>query len=173
MNLNNFFEKDTFPSNASRGILAGFIGGLAGSALKSSVERFLQVRKIDEKSAQVKVMDQLSLKLTGTPIKLENEGLAEQLVNIPLGATVGAVYGYGKRDSTDVNILDGVILGGTTWASTHETSLPIMGLDRSPEKVPLKTQAHELIAHVVFGVTTEIVRGFVNEKLRQRQEEEQ
>ncbi|MFD2517175.1 DUF1440 domain-containing protein [Salinimicrobium flavum] len=170
MNLNTFFEKDNFPSNASRGILAGFIGGLAGSALKSTVERFLQVRKIDEKSAQIKMVDQLSMKLTGTPIKIENEGIAEQLVNIPLGATVGAAYGYGKRDSDEINILDGFILGGTTWASTHETSLPLMGLEKSPEKIPLKTQAHELLAHVIFGVTTEIVRGFVNDKLRQQQE---
>lgn len=172
MSLNNLFNRDSFPTNASRGILAGFIGGLAGSALKSTVERFLQVRKIDEKSAQIKVMDQLAVKFTGTPIKLENEGIAEQLVNIPLGATVGAVYGYGKKDDTEVNILDGAILGGTTWATTHETSLPLMGLDRSPEKVPLKTQMHELLAHVIFGVTTEVVRGFVNEKLKQREEEQ-
>lgn len=171
MNLNNFFDKDSYPSNATRGILAGFIGGLAGSAIKSTVERFLQVRKIDEKSAQIKVMDQLAVKFTGTPIKLQNEGIVEQLVNIPLGATVGAVYGYGKRDKEVTNILDGVILGGTTWASTHETSLPLMGLDRSPEKIPLKTQLNELAAHVIFGVTTEVVRGFVDEKLRQRQEE--
>ncbi|MFD0977439.1 DUF1440 domain-containing protein [Salinimicrobium gaetbulicola] len=171
MNLNNFFEKDSYPSNASRGILAGFIGGLAGSAIKSTVERFLQVRKIDEKSAQIKVMDQLAVKFTGTPIKIENEAIVEQMVNIPLGATVGAVYGYGKRDRQETNILDGVILGGTTWASTHETSLPLMGLDRSPEKIPLKTQLHELAAHVIFGVTTEVVRGFVDEKLRKREEE--
>lgn len=170
MNLNNFFDSDSFPSNASRGILAGFIGGLAGSALKATVERFLQVRKIDEKSAQIKVMDQLSTKLTGAPIKLENEGIVEQLVNIPLGATVGAVYGYGKRDDTEVNILDGAILGGTTWATTHETRLPLLGLDKGPNKIPLKTQAHELIAHLIFGITTEAIRGLVNEKLKQRQE---
>lgn len=169
MNLNTLFKQESFPSNASRGIIAGLIGGLAGSALKSAAERFLQVRKIDEKSAQIKVMDQLAVKITGTPVKLENEGIVEQLVNIPLGGTVGAIYGYGKRNETDIKILDGAILGGTTWASTHETSLPLLGLDRSPDKVPLKTQAHELIAHVIFGVTTEIVRGYVNEKLTQHE----
>lgn len=169
MNLKNLFDQDSFPSNASRGILAGLIGGLAGSALKSTVERFLQVRKIDEKSAQIKVMDQLAVKFTGTPVKLENEAIAEQLVNIPLGGTIGAIYGYGKRNDAETKPLDGVILGGTTWASTHETSLPLLGLDRSPDKIPLKTQAHELLAHVLFGVTTEIVRGYVNEKLKQRE----
>ncbi|NJY61249.1 DUF1440 domain-containing protein [Salinimicrobium sp. CDJ15-81-2] len=171
MSFQSFFEKDSFPSNTSRGIISGFIGGLAGSAVKSVVERFLEVRKIDNRSAQIKVMDQFSTKLTGSPIKLENEAIVEQLVNIPLGATVGAIYGYGKRDKDEVNLVDGGILGATTWASTHETSLPLLGLDKSPAKVPIKTQVHELVAHVIFGVTTEIVRGYVNDKLRKRDEE--
>ena len=173
MSLQSFFEKDSFPSNTSRGVLAGFIGGLAGSALKSTVERFLQVRKIDQRSAQIKVMDQLSLKLIGSPIKLENEGIVEQLVNIPLGGTVGAVYGYGKKDKDRINMMDGAILGATTWATTHETSLPLMGLEKSPNKIPIKTQVHELFAHVIFGITTEVVRGYVTEKLTQREREKQ
>ncbi len=171
MSLQSFFEKDSFPSNTSRGIISGFIGGLAGSAVKSMVERFLEVRKIDNRSAQIKVMDQFSTKLTGSPIQLQNEAIVEQLVNIPLGATVGAIYGYGKRDKDEVNIVDGGILGATTWASTHETSLPLMGLDKSPIKVPVKTQVHELVAHVIFGITTEVVRGYVNDKLRRKEEE--
>lgn len=171
MSLQSFFEKDSFPSNTSRGILAGFVAGLVGTAVKAGIERFLEVRKIDQRSAQIKVMDKFSTKLIGSPIKLENEGIVEQLVNLPLGATVGAIYGYGKRDKDQMNMLDGAILGATTWASTHETSLPLMGLDESPEKVPFKTQAHELIAHVVFGVTTEIVRSYINDSLRKHQEE--
>jgi putative membrane protein len=170
MSLQSFFEKDSFPSNTSRGILAGFIGGLAGTVVKAGIERFLEVRKIDQRSAQIKVMDKFSTKLLGTPIKLENEGIVEQLVNVPLGATVGAIYGYGKRDKEEINLIEGVILGATTWASTHETSLPIMGLEKSPNEIPVKTQVHELVAHVIFGVTTEIVRGYVNDSLRKREE---
>jgi putative membrane protein len=166
MSLQSFFEKDSFPSNTARGLISGFIGGLAGSAMKSVVEQFVHVRKIDQQSAQIKIMDNFSKKLLGSPIKLENEAIVEQLVNVPLGGTVGAIYGYGKRDKEDVNMLDGAMLGATTWASTHETSLPLMGLEKSPEKVPLKIQASELFAHVVFGLTTEVVRGYVNKRLK-------
>lgn len=166
MSLQSFFEKDSFPSNTSRGIISGFIGGLAGSAMKSVVEQFLHVRKIDQRSAQIKIMDSFSKKLVGSPIKLENEAIVEQLVNVPLGGTVGGIYGYGKRDKEDVNMFDGAMLGVTTWATTHETSLPLLGLEKSPEKIPLKTQASELLAHVVFGLTTEVVRGYVNSRLR-------
>ena len=173
MSISSFFQKSSFPSSASRGIVAGFVGGLVGSALKSGVERFLQVRKIDQRSAQIKMMDKLAKTVTGTPIKIENEAIVEQLVNVPLGATVGAAYGYGKRENDKISILDGVILGGTTWASTHETSLPLLGLEKSPNKIPIKTQVHELFAHVIFGVTTEIVRGYINERLTRHEEENQ
>lgn len=116
-------------------------------------------------------MDKFSTKLLGSPIKLENEGIVEQLVNLPLGATVGAIYGYGKRDKDEMNLLDGAILGATTWASTHETSLPLMGLEKHPKKVPFKTQANELVSHVIFGVTTELVRSYINDSLRKHDEE--
>lgn len=171
MSLQSFFEKDSFPSSTSRGILAGFVAGLVGTAVKAGVERFLEVRKIDQRSAQIKVMDKFSTKLLGSPVKMENEAIIEQLVNLPLGATVGAIYGYGKRDNDEMNMIDGAILGATTWASTHETSLPLMGLEKSPVKVPFRTQAHELIAHVIFGVTTEVVRAYVNDSLRNREED--
>lgn len=172
MSLDRFFESNSFTANATRGIISGFLGGLAGSAVKAGVERFLDVRKIDQRSAQIKIVDEFSQKLTGTPIKIENEGIAEQLVNIPLGATVGAAYGYGKKDKEEINVVDGVILGASTWASTHETTFPLMGLEKSPDKIPVRTQLNELFAHVVFGVTTEIVRGFVNDQLKRQAEEE-
>lgn len=165
MNLDKFTKNESINSSTSRGLISGFIGGLAGTAVKSVVERFLEVRKIDETSAQMKVVDELSEQITGSPVKIENEAIAEQLVNVPLGCFVGTGYGYSKREDLDINLMDGVLLGTTTWATTHETTLPLVGLEKSPKDIPIKTQLNELFAHVLFGVTTEIVRGFVNEKL--------
>ena len=170
MNLETFLSNDPGEGNATRGLISGLIGGLAGTAVKSTIERFLDVRKVDQKSAQMKIIDDLSVKITGTPVKTDNEGLAEQLVNIPLGVSVGAAYGYGKRDQVDTNLMDGVLLGATTWASTHETTLPLVGLEKSPEDIPISTQISELFSHVLFGVTTEIVRSYVNERLLEREQ---
>lgn len=168
MNLEKFTSNETFTSSTTRGLVSGFIGGLAGTAVKSVVERFLEVRKVDEISAQMKVIDEISEKLTGSPVKIENEAITEQLVNIPLGCFVGTAYGYSKKDDQETDFIDGIMLGSTTWATTHETTLPLVGLERSPEDIPIKTQLNELFAHVLFGVTTEIVRGFVNEKMEQQ-----
>lgn len=167
MNLDKLTKNESLNSSTGRGLISGFIGGLAGTAVKSVVERFLEVRKVDEVSAQMKVVDELSEQLTGSPVKIENEGITEQLVNIPLGCFVGTAYGYGKRDDPETNLMDGIALGSTTWATTHETTLPLLGLERSPKDIPVKTQLNELFAHVLFGLTTEVVRSFVNEKMEE------
>lgn len=169
MNLDTFLQKDTYLSNTSRGLISGFVGGLAGTAVKTLIEQFLPVRKIEQKSAQLKIVDELSTKITGSPVSLENEALAEQLVNFPFGASIAAAYGYGKKDKDQLNLVDGVIFGATTWVSTHETSLPLVGLEAKPTNIPIRMQANELFAHIAFGITTEFVRSFVNERIRHTQ----
>ena len=169
MKLDAFLQKDSYMSNTSRGLISGFVGGLAGTAVKTLIEQFLPVRKIEQKSAQLKIVDDLSTKITGTPISSENEALAEQLVNFPFGASIGAAYGYGKKDKDFMNIADGVIFGATTWVTTHETSLPLAGLESKPSDIPLKMQANELFAHIAFGITTEFVRSIINERIKRSQ----
>ncbi len=168
MDTEKILRDDAYVSNSARGLISGVLGGLAGIAVKSLVERFLPVRKVEERSAQIKILDDISTRFTGGPISVENEAIAEQLVNFPVGASIGAAYGYGKKDKDELNLTDGVILGSSTWFSTHETSLSLLGLEKKPTDIPLKTQANELFAHVLFGVTTELVRSYANERLKKR-----
>jgi len=156
--LEAWLEKDTFTSNVSRGLISGVLGGLAGTLVKTA---------IDTRSAQIKMVDDLSMKLTGERISESNHELAEQLVNVPFGASLGATYGYAKRDKLDTNIFDGAAYGATTWIGTHETSLPLLGLKDNPTEIPAKIQVNELLAHLAFGITTELVRGYVAKKLRE------
>ncbi len=165
MSVTTFFEKDSYLSKTSRSLISGFVGGLAGTAVKSLIEYYLPVRKVQDRSAQIKILDDLSTKITGTPISTSNEALAEQLVNVPFGGSLGAAYGYGKKDREGLRPMDGIAFGATTWASTHESSLPILGLERTPTDTPLRMQLNELFAHVAFGITTEVVRHYVNDKL--------
>lgn len=172
MNLDKFFEEEGSESSVARGLISGFLGGLAGVVVKVASERFLEVREIDEKKVQKQVVKQFSTRLMGSPIEVDNDQVLDQLVRIPLGASVGAAYGFGKRDHHEINILDGAMLGATTWISTHETTLPILGVQQSQEEVPLRVQANELITHVLYGVTTEVVRSVVNKQLKAFQEEQ-
>ncbi|MDN3596178.1 DUF1440 domain-containing protein [Zunongwangia endophytica] len=166
MFLDTIKNNKTINNTTTRSVVAGAIGGLAGGAVKSLVEYFLPVRKAENRSAQLKIIDDLSTKITGTPISVQNEELAEQLVNFPVGVSVGAAYGYGKKNKEGLNIAEGIIMGTSTWISTHQTSLPLMGLKDKPTDVPMKMQANEFIAHLLFGITTELVRNKVNQTLK-------
>lgn len=168
MDQDNFFQRNTFAASTSRGLIAGFLGGLAGTAIKSMIEQFLTVRKIEQRSAQIKIVDNLSIKITGSPISKEHEILAEQLVSFPIGSIIGAAYGYGKKDKDEYRLSDGVLLGASTWFTTHETSLPMLGLESKPKNIPIRMQANELFAHVLFGITTELIRSYVNERLKRQ-----
>lgn len=172
MNLDKFFEEEGSESSVARGLISGFLGGLAGVVVKAAAERFLEVREIDEKKVQKQVIKQFSTRLMGSPLEVDNDQVLDQLVRIPLGASLGAAYGFGKRDHQEMNVLDGALLGATTWISTHETTLPILGVQKSQEEVPLHIQANELITHVLYGITTEVVRSVANKQLKELQDEQ-
>lgn len=167
MSVTNFLQKDSYISNTSRGLISGFVGGLAGTAVKTVIEQFLPVRKIEDRSAQIKIVDDLSTKITGSPVSSHNEALAEQLVNIPMGGSLGAAYGYGKKERYGLKPMDGIAFGATTWASTHQTSLPILGLESKPTDIPIRMQINELFAHCAFGLVTEVVRHYVDKQIRE------
>ena len=162
-----WLEKDSFSSNVTRGLISGVLGGLAGTLVKTAIEKVLPVRKPNTRSAQVKLVDDLSVKLTGERISETNHELVEQLVNIPFGASLGSTYGHAKRDKGEISILEGAAYGATTWIGTHETSLPLLGLKDKPTDIPLNVQINELIAHVAFGITTEVIRGYVARRLKE------
>lgn len=163
--LTQWLEKDSLASNATRGVISGVLGGLAGTIVKSAIERILPVRHPDTASAQLKLVDGISTKLTGEPISESNRELAEQLVNIPIGVSLGASLGYAKRERPETNLVEGALFGTTAYLATHETSLPLLGLEDSPKDIPVALQANEFLAHVAFGITAELVRGYVARQL--------
>jgi len=128
--------------------------------------------KIEKISNNVELIILPEMFTTGFSMNAENlaeetEALAEQLVNIPMGGSLGAAYGYGKKERYGLKPMDGIVFGATTWASTHETSLPILGLEPKPTEVPMRMQMNELFAHVAFGVVTEVVRHYVDKLIRE------
>lgn len=153
-------------SSGAKGLVAGFIGGMAGAAVKATIEAILPVREKDEKPAQVKIVNELSTQLTGSKIAEENDEITEQLVNLPFGGSLGATYGYGKRKKDKFNVSDGVILGASIWGGMHEGILPAAKVKKSPKEESVSHQFNELIAHVAFGITCEFVRSQVAKSLK-------
>lgn len=163
--LPDWLEKENITSTVTRGLITGILGGIAGTIVKTAIERVLPVRTPNTESAQLNLVDSISEQLTGEPISKSNRELSEQLVNIPVGIALGASLGYAKRDRSETNLVEGALFGTTAYLATHETSLPLLGLEDEPKDIPVKLQANELLAHVAFGITTELIRGWAARRL--------
>jgi putative membrane protein len=48
---------------------------------------------------------------------------------------------------------------------THEKALPALGLSADPEHQTFREQSSEAASHILYGVVTEKVRGFVRKLL--------
>lgn len=75
-----------------------------------------------------------------------------------MGATSGAFYGAVAELVPAVKAGAGVPFGAAVWLIADEGIVPAAGLSKSSEEYPLSVHAYAFASHVVFGLTTELVR---------------
>lgn len=92
----------------------------------------------------------------------EQAGLA---VHYGFGTVIGAAYGVAAELLPPVTAGAGAIYGATVWLGADETVLPILGLAKGPTEYPASMHAYGLAAHLVYGVTAEMVRRMVRHVL--------
>jgi putative membrane protein len=78
-----------------------------------------------------------------------------------MGAVPGGVYGALAEYLPSVRAGFGTAFGVTLFSTADVFGVPAMGLDRWPNQYPLSSWANPLASHLVYGVTTELVRRVV------------
>ncbi len=79
------------------------------------------------------------------------------MVHYLFGAAVGAAYGA-AAEKLPVNKVAGVPFGAAVWATADELALPAAGLAGSFQEYPASVHFKALATHIVYGITTEMVR---------------
>jgi hypothetical protein len=95
----------------------------------------------------------------------EEKESAGTAVHYAFGAATGAIYGVAAELASDVTAGAGVPFGAAVWLAADEGIIPALGLSKSPAEYPLSTHAYALASHFVYGLTTELVRRYVRERL--------
>lgn len=126
------------PKSLAKGLLAGLVGGLAGTVTMALAERLLPAT---EKAAP--------------DTKADSARWA-------FGLVVGAAYGAVAEFFPAATAREGVTFGMAVGALSEEGVLPAIGMIARPSA---RERAGEITSHVVYGVTTEVVRGFVRKRL--------
>jgi putative membrane protein len=83
-----------------------------------------------------------------------------------MGTTSGALYGACAEIIPSVKAGAGLPFGAAVWLAVDEGLVPAAGLSKSAEEYPLSIHAYALASHLVFGLTTELVRRAVRHALR-------
>ena len=141
-------------SDAAKGILAGIVGGLAGSFLMSRVQQ--RGPKVAKSSGDESSGDEFN--------SAARDALTAPFVHYAFGAAMGAMYGYYVETTGHRGLKTGARFGMSVWAAADEAASPALGL--AAVERPAEVHAESFASHVVFGVTTEVVRRGVRAVLR-------
>ncbi len=162
-----------------RGILAGVAGGLVaswvmnefmagpGKSLTHALQTDEQNRK-DEQSAQsgepkedstMKTAEAIVHAVTGgRHLSTEEREKGGPIVHYAFGAVMGAVYG-GLAEYTElVTAGFGTTFGAALFGGADLVAVPVLNLSGPPTQYPAASYASPFAAHIVYGVTTELVR---------------
>jgi putative membrane protein len=161
-----------------KGAVAGFVGGIVGTWAMSEFQgawsravdgrepqsaggrhdaRDWQERNEDrnanEIAAQEVATHTINRRLTEQELKV-----AAPLMHYTFGSVVSAAYGGLAEHSRWLTAGGGMGYGTAVWAAADEVAMPALGLASAEQDYPLEAHLQSLAAHLVFGLTTEMVR---------------
>jgi len=160
-----------------KGLAAGAIGGLVASWIMGYVHAALgapqqQQKSGDDDAQRARQEQQQQAEGEDATVKTavaiaeavhreippQKKKAAGSLVHYAFGTIVGGVYGMAAEEWRPVREGEGALFGAALWLVSDEIAVPSLKLAKPPRDYPLKVHAGALASHVVYGVTTEMVR---------------
>jgi hypothetical protein len=170
-------------ANIGKGLAAGMIGGLIAAWV---MERFQEVipkigRRAEDAApafghaldwpqrggfqlagehepANVKAAVLVSVKVFGHELQPSEKAAAGEAMHYAVGALAGAAYGVLAEFMPAARYGAGAAFGAALWAVSDELSVPLAGLAGPPQDYSMRVHGSALAAHMVYGVSTELVR---------------
>jgi len=135
---------------------------------RHGVARELQERGRDREAdtAAVRTAVVVSDRLFGLELaRREKREIAGAVVHYAFGVGMGGLYGAIAELKPATTTGAGLPFGAAVWLIADEIIVPALGLSKPPTKYPLSTHAYSIASHLVYGLTTEIVRREVRRAL--------
>ena len=171
------------PPSLWKGALAGLVGGAVGTFVKSQAEPVLQdlgERWFPPSPAE---KERPGADMQGHPARMPPAELAQEAtdevgvtlsedqklvaqggIHWAFGTSAGVAYGV-LAEVTEAEAGYGVPAALALFAGTHASTLPALGLQASPAKLPAAWWVWEAGSHVVYGLAVELVRRGVRRAL--------
>ena len=82
-----------------------------------------------------------------------------------MGVTSGLIYGIVSEIALVTTAGLGLPFGAAVWLVADAVVVPALGLSKPVTEFPLSTHAYALSSHLVYGLTTDLVRRTVRDLL--------
>jgi|SRR5215207_5031866 len=131
------------------------------------VGRELQERGGDDEDddAPERLANAVSVGLFDRELTKREKEKAGTALHYAYGASMGALYGAAAEIAPGVRAAAGLPFGAAVWVTADEGVVPLLGLSKKPTEYPLSVHAYALASHLVYGLTTEVVRRAVRRAL--------
>jgi putative membrane protein len=154
-----------------KGVVAGMVGGLVASWTMNQVftiwSKINEGKQQPEQSAKkgeqsdpatLKLARKLSRQILQREISDEKIQAAEAAVHYGFGTVMGGVYGGLSEYVPQARAGFGSAYATALFVGADEIAVPLAGLSGRPNEVPVSSHVLGFTAHLVYGVTTELVR---------------
>jgi len=118
-----------------------------------------------EWDSTVTVANDVSRRVFNHALTREQKALAATAVHYAMGMALGAAYGVATEIAPMTKSVNGVAFGVGVWLVAFEYLMPKVGITRKREEYTKAMRADSAGEHIVFGMTTELIRGAVRGKL--------
>ena len=127
----------------------------------------LQKRGSDEAQddAAERLANTISMGVFDHKLTKSEKDTAGTALHYAYGISMGGLYGAAAEIAPIVTVGAGLTYGALIWVTADEGIVPALGLSKSATEYPLSIHIYALASHLVYGLTTEIVRGAVRRAL--------
>jgi hypothetical protein len=112
----------------------------------------------EDDTAPARLANAISVGVTGRELSKGEKEFAGTVLHYAMGVTSGAIYGAVAEGLPLVTVGAGLPFGAAVWTVADEGIVPAAGLSKSPTEYPLSIHLYAFASHLVFGLTTELVR---------------
>jgi putative membrane protein len=165
-------------TSVPKGVVAGIVGGLAATWAMSEAQAWWTravhgaepqsaAGRHDARDWQERTEGQNANELAAAavgetlldrPLRRQELAVGAAAMHYSFGSAVGALYGALAEVSPPIKTGMGTGYGSLVWAGADELGMPVLGLSGPTSERPAEAHAQSLAAHLVFGLTLEIVR---------------
>ncbi len=127
------------------------------------IGRELQERGSDdeEDNAAVRAANIVSEDLFNHRLTKSEKEIGGAVSHYAMGVVSGAIYGAVAEILPRATVGVGLGFGAAVWIIADEGVVPALGLSKSMEEYSPSIHAYAFASHLVYGLTTELVRGAV------------